>query len=149
VVLEEDAVAVKKDFSADDDARVGAGAVMTVVEVAVAIAVTADGSTAPVGATMTVKPPDATQVFPGLLQASPPTSVRKQVWLLEHQPPFEQQVSFIPIHWLWQRSGLSSRQVGTAGAMTLEPDAAVQVREGGQQEILPSTSVKQVPPFAQ
>lgn len=68
---EEDAVAVEKDVSANDDAKVEAAAVI----VAVAVAVTVDGSTAPVGATMTVKPPDATQLFPGMQQASPPSSL--------------------------------------------------------------------------
>jgi hypothetical protein len=31
------------------------------------------------------------------------------------------------VHWLWQTSGELPRQVGTAGAMTLDPDAAAQV----------------------
>jgi hypothetical protein len=70
-LIEEDAVAVEKDVSADDDTRVEAAAVM----VAVWVAVTVDGSTAPVAATMTVKPFDAIQLFPGMQQASPPFSV--------------------------------------------------------------------------
>lgn len=74
-LVDEDAVATKKDVSDNDDALVAASAVMIAVAVAVLVSVTVDGSARPVAATMTVKPPDATKLFPGMQQASTPSPV--------------------------------------------------------------------------